>query len=709
MKKEENELLSNIEFSKKMLTKFHNKDYYESEVFKQRQRNIGFMKQEKVKTQYEKKVSEINRIFLNRVQKDKLEGNVFNIIQKIFIKNQEYAFGKSKKEPKNSDLLSLLANEDLLIASYKKLMKKNEEMNEALPISIDKHEKFIQEGKSSVNKTTESLAGLSKEIFRKISKLIKSNKYPWNASRQIYLSRTDKNNVQIPITIPSFMNKVIQEALTTILMAIYEPYFEAKNCSFGFRPNKGIHDAIIPLTGTNAVGMIHTLEGNIKCTYYRVNKNKLIEILNKKIQDRKFLEFIRKRLDYEFYGSKEEKYLEGILALHQGGVDLPYLWNIYMSVFDDYTVDFLQKEVDKITYDYSNELQLRFIYIRYAGHWIILVNMKTGILKKIRLILSEFLKTELYAELSLEKTLITNIIENSAHFLGFEIQTCKSFETTKCNQKNKGKTRQRKVILSEREVFNRSNKRKMINVLHMKGYCDKKGFPREIGFLTNLEDFLIIERFNFVLAGLGLYYVEFVKNPRKDLGRLIYIIRYSCLKTLAQKHKTTIKKIFKKYHEDSTSFKNRKSKEKTIIVKMQNLTANVTHCKIWKLKTTEEIISNALKLKRKKVLNDIYWKLKKGEPHIYLDSEKFRIRNYSYVERINWINIIKSQSEFELICSICGSRKSIKMHGIKHLQRKNDDLINQDRIWKQKMFIRNRKQIPLCRGCRSNIIANMVT
>lgn len=39
-----------------------------------------------------------------------------------------------------------------------------------------------------------------------------------------------------------------------ILQAIDEPYFEKRNRSFGFRPNKGVHDAIYALTNMSARG-----------------------------------------------------------------------------------------------------------------------------------------------------------------------------------------------------------------------------------------------------------------------------------------------------------------------------------------------------------------------------------------------------------------------------------------------------------------------
>jgi len=40
------------------------------------------------------------------------------------------------------------------------------------------------------------------------------------------------------------MDRVVQEAIKMVLTAIWEPYFEVMNRSFGFRPNKSTGDAI---------------------------------------------------------------------------------------------------------------------------------------------------------------------------------------------------------------------------------------------------------------------------------------------------------------------------------------------------------------------------------------------------------------------------------------------------------------------------------
>lgn len=40
-------------------------------------------------------------------------------------------------------------------------------------------------------------------------------------------------------------------------------------------------------------------------------------------------------------------------------------------------------------------------------------------------------------------------------------------------------------------VFALPDKQRLISRLHMKHYCDKRGFPREIPWLSNLEPYVI--------------------------------------------------------------------------------------------------------------------------------------------------------------------------------------------------------------------------
>lgn len=791
---------SNIEYNKKIAKTFHDTKYYENTEFYNK--NLEFMMQEKerLKTDDKQIVTDKINEALEKAN-DPNSGKVFRIIGKILIKNQNYAFGKNTEQPINSDLLSLLGDPDLLTVAYKKVRKNKGAMTEASNMSDEEYDKLTQAEKFWVNRTANCPDGINKEIIEITGNLIKQNRYPWGCSRRIYVDKPGKKDVKRPITIPPFMDKVVQEAITMILTAIYEPYFESLNCSLGFRPNKGVHDAIIALTGGNAISLHMAIEGDIKSAYDKVNRKKFIEIVGRRIQDRKFLKFLEKRLNYEFYDSNENKYIRDKEGLPQGGIDSPYMWNIYMSIFDEHIISHLNEKFDKLNnkpnkirgnivlpqrrkndrtrtsikkilnfinsnkeisllkfkeimkkdaktlkregyftgealvalkeikkemnldkekelkkiklnlIKYNNKLthtkmslgnrdpnkiKLRFIYIRYADDWIILTNAKKEIVEKIKEYIKTFLKQELDAELSEEKTLITDMREKSAHFLGFEIKTYKSKKIGKYETTSKtGKKKTIKAVTAGYRVFSTPDKQRLISRLHMKGYCDKNGFPKEIGFLTNLEDFSIIERYNSVLRGLTNYYAEFIKNPKRDLSRWIYIIRYSCIKTLAQKHKTSIRQIFKKYKVPKIL---KKPGENTICATVRNIINEEIYEKTWTLLKVDEAIEEAMNLRRKPHLNDIYWRLNKKDIVTYNDNDKHRITNDNFYKKLTWINI-RTQASFDLPCFRCGSEKNVEMHHIKHVRKNNYRLIDNEQTWLQAMSIRNRNQVPLCREC----------
>jgi hypothetical protein len=78
--------------------------------------------------------------------------------------------------------------------------------------------------------------------------------------------------------------------------------------------------------------------------------------------------------------------------------------------------------------------------------------------------------------------------------------------------------------------------------LKLKNYISKNDKVASVGFLTPLEDHQIIQKFNEFIMGLGLYYITEISVP-SAMNRWHYILYYSCLKTLAHKHRTSISKI----------------------------------------------------------------------------------------------------------------------------------------------------------------------
>ena len=57
-----------------------------------------------------------------------------------------------------------------------------------------------------------------------------------------------------PIGISCIEDKIVQDVLREVLDAIYEPIF--RECSYGFRPGRGAHDALRVLNGVLYPGKV---------------------------------------------------------------------------------------------------------------------------------------------------------------------------------------------------------------------------------------------------------------------------------------------------------------------------------------------------------------------------------------------------------------------------------------------------------------------
>lgn len=805
-----------ITFSDRIAKRFHNCSYYSAMGFDML--HLQLRNKERERLRIRKKIIITKKLAYYNTLVDKKSEGMFNILDRIYQKNLKAAFEQGKVT--NTNLLYIVSSVPMLVTAYKKIRPNKGLTTLGYIVSQDRYQNLSPIQKSITNKLYQLPDGLSKEIFVQTSQLLRRGLYPWGTSRRIYIDKPGKPDEKRPLTIPPFMDRVVQCSISMILQAIYEPYFEKNNNSFGFRPNKGVHDSIIALTnrGNNSLNM--ALEGDIKKAYDEVNRRKLIQILGNKIKDKKFLDLIQQRLDYQYYDSVKGEYVVEKNGIPQGGIDSPYLWNIYMLEFDNFvtsetskyleelnekipkkkvdrgektaykpnessqyrelqrtrrTLRFMVKVLDiykeehrkvynmfykpterkkeekisapadlayikklankwnldklkkndykpnltEIKYQIIKELNrynhiftrtpltypthriLRFKYVRYADDWILITNAPRQSVEALKLKFQKFLQEELYATLSMDKTAITNMRKAPAHFLGFEIrcQVRPSIQWT-CQTRN-NKIKYIKTCTGGHKIFALPDRQRLINRLYMKGYCYKNGFPKEIAWLATLESFMIIERFNSVIRGLVNFYAEFVDSPERTLARWIYIIRYACLKTLAQKYKTTIGGIFKKFARNADPEPGTKSR--TIAIIVRQLVDGEYYQKKWQLLTLTKAIELAFDIGRRKKVEDYYYQLESGSPVKYPFKQiSFpSITQADFLDRIKWSNL-RTQAALEIACCICGSTEKLEMHHLKHIRKRRYRL--EDPTWLQNMQLRNRKQIAVCRDCHINLI-----
>jgi hypothetical protein len=343
------------------------------------------------------------------------------------------------------------------------------------------------------------------------------------------------------------------------------------------------------------------------------------------------------------------------------------------------------------TYEPSS-LRLRFLYVRYADDWIFLTNADSQLNMKFKALIKDFLLNELGATLSEEKTIITDIREKSAHFLGFELRRHRRGRRLYIERNNK------RFLANAADVgiVAYPDRQRIIERMHAKGFCEADGFPKEVPWIANLETPVIIERYNSVIRGMLNYYAHLV--GKSSLMRWVYILRFSCFKTLARKYDSSINKIYKRFGVSLSS-----SMWKTIKFDLEVTISGVTYVKEFHLLTFERAYRDAISIGLKGSLREIFWSREKGTVGEYdLNKDRPAITQDNFLDYFSWVSL-RTRAPFHMPCLICGSPNQVEMHHIRHI-RKNPYRGLQKKAFLQIMNLRNRKQIPICKRCHIQVI-----
>nr|WP_278335870.1 reverse transcriptase/maturase family protein [Petroclostridium xylanilyticum] len=389
------------------------------------------------------------------------------------------------------------------------------------------------------------------------------------------------NGKMRPLGIPSFRDKLLQEVMRRFLEAIYEPIFS--DFSHGFRPNRSCHTAL-KQTLPYFKGARWFIEGDIKGCFDNIDHDKLIEILQRKIKDSKFINIIRSFLKAGYI--EDFRYNQSYSGTPQGGILSPILANIYLNELDNKIME-IKQNFDKPatrcvnpTYDeirgkrywlqqklknatdeekpvlisrnkkyskkllklpYKSQTDKNIAFVRYADDFLIAVRGNKEDCIKIKEQLREFLNDELKLTLSDEKTLITHSSEKG-RCLGYDISVRRNQQISTNSLGHKKRQRNGTVELLvplekiEKFMFDkviiRQSKAKKFHPIHRKGWL----------YLPDQE---ILERYNAEIRGILNYY--HLANNYNKLNYFQYLMEYSCLATLAGKHNSSISKVIDKY------------------------------------------------------------------------------------------------------------------------------------------------------------------
>ncbi len=553
---------------------------------------------------------------------------------------------------------------------------------------------YANNGAATKGVNEDTADGFSKGKVESVIQALTDETYQPAPVRRTYIEKKNNPNKKRPLGIPTFTDKLVQEVLRMVLEAVYEPIF--LDCSHGFRPNRSCHTALVSLK-KEFNGARWFIEGDIKGCFDNINHVVLVGLLTNKVKDARLIKLICKFLKAGYV--ENWQYHSTHSGTPQGGIISPLLANIYLHELDKFVMK-LKAEFDRpATYDHTteyNRLQRwrarikpkiaaaegaerealiaqtrtwrkellktpcksqtdkKIKYIRYADDFLIAVNGSREECVEIKRKLAEFIGQTLKMELSEEKTLITHSNEY-ARFLGYDVRVRRDDKI-----KHGGAGNRAKRTLNNLTELSVPFDDKILKFLFSKGVVEQKAggtlFSIARPSLFRQTDLEIVSTYNAELRGICNYY-SLAGNFNK-LGYFAYLMEYSCLKTLAGKHKTTIAKVIRQHNDEKGNWG---IPYKTMGGEKRCYFADYTEAK--KVRNASDIITNATMIN--------------GSTRT------------TFEQRLN-----------ANVCELCGNTQS-DHYEIHHVHKVKD--LKGKEPWERAMIAKRRKTMVACRECHKEI------
>lgn len=545
-----------------------------------------------------------------------------------------------------------------------------------------------------------TLDGFSVEAIGDIIKRMRDESFQFSRARRETIPKPKGGTRPLGIAPPA--DKVVQEVMRMILEAIYDsPHGSSfSERSHGFRPKRGCHSALKEIRN-KWIGVNWIIEGDIKGAFDNIDHGVLIGLLRKRISDERFLNLVYKALRAGYY--EFNRPVDSLSGTPQGSIVSPILCNIYFDAFDKFVesviareekgsgkklnreyknlsarLDRLRKKLATLTGEAREEClkviqaerqkllsmpsasndpsMIKVKYVRYADDWIVGINGPHDLAVTLKEEFRRFFETELHLTLSPEKTQIRHAKTEEAFFLGTRVKIgCETPKIATVTNSKTGRTFTRRGAGWQPKL--KAPVREIVSRLQSKGFCDGKGQPKAKLAWLALEDVAIIEQYNSVLWGILNYY-SFADNYAW-LGRIQYILRFSAMKTLANKHRTTVRQLFRKHGPLLTMTETTASgKEREVKLRLET---------DWNKHPTRFLISDT-------------------------DPDPFGMLR----TQVNLRSRSKLGAQW---CAICGETCTIVMHHVRHIRKMGEKV----RGFTKLLAMLNRKQIPVCRDCHEKI------
>jgi group II intron reverse transcriptase/maturase len=538
-------------------------------------------------------------------------------------------------------------------------------------------------GATTPGTTKETVDGMSQDKIRTIIEYLQHERYVWSPVKRVYIPK--KKGKKRPLGLPTWSDKLLQEVMRTILEAYDEPQFSDQ--SHGFRPNRGCHTALREIWG-KWTGVNWFIEGDISGCFDNINHTVLLDMLRENIHDERFIRLVSNMLDA---GYMEDWKLNATMSgTPQGGVISPILSNIYLHKLDEFVTKQLipkwtrgEKRRVNTTYNTvrsraarlrkkgdsegaraakqvamslpsmdANDPDFRRLkFVRYADDFLLGFIGPKSEAEQIKEEIKTFLQETLKLELSNAKTLITHARTEAASFLGYEIHVLQED-----SQRGRDKRRSLNGKIGLRVP------RRVIEEKSQSYMSDGK--PKHRADIMENSDFTILETYQAEYRGIVEYYR--MAYNLNSLTELKWIMERSLVMTLADKLKTTVPKIYRKYRAKI-----------------------VTDGKVYKGLQIIRERPGKKPLVAKWGGISLAWEMK-----AILEDQPGRI----WAGRTELEKRLRADE-----CEYCGSTENIEVHHIRGLKDLNKHKGKEKPEWIKLMATRRRKTMVVCRACHQDI------